>query len=102
MSLLYLGNDTTVSIDLIDVEGEVATGANVTATLYAGTAAVDGQEWPLSLAESPDGTYSGVLSSELELAEGQSLRLVISASHDGATAVWDHLFRAAVRRATLA
>lgn len=97
---LYIGNDTTIAFNLLDVNGVAATGATMEATLYSGSSAVTGQTWPLPLGETSPGTYSGVLTAALAITDGQALRLVVTATHNGSTARWENVFQGAVRRAT--
>lgn len=101
MTLLFLGNDTTIEITLDDVDGVPAVGATLEANLYRGADLVTGQDWPLSLGETEDGVYSGVLLASLALVDGEALRLVYAATHEGSTARWEHRLQAATRRATL-
>lgn len=99
LRFLFVGNSTTISFDLLDVDGAPATGATMEATLYAGTEEVAGQDWPLDLTETETpGTYSGVLLSSLEITDGQSLRLVVTAEHNSSTARWENLLQGAFRR----
>lgn len=88
---LYVGNDHRVEVTgLKDDDGNVITGATVTATVYEsdGTTEVSGVTWPITLSDEGSGTYGGTLSTDADIKENTRYIVNIKAVSGNTEALW--------------
>lgn len=97
---LFIGNDHRITLTgLKDEDGNLVTGATVTARLLEADAEteVSGVSWPTTLSDDGGGDYSGVLDDAASLEKGKAYYLEVKAVSGSTQAVWRQVQKAQFR-----